>query len=143
MTRDKMAGALEGLLVLDFWPPTEPGASSMLQSEQERRAEGAEMAALYSGRAFAAEECARIGLLDVESPGTALEEATRRTGKFAENAPVSLAVSRPVLEALATGTAAARHDEISGAIDRATNSADYRQGERAFMDTRKPAFSRR
>jgi enoyl-CoA hydratase/carnithine racemase len=98
---------------------------------------------LYSGRAFAAQECLRMGLLDVVSAGTAPEEATRLAAEFAENAPMSLAGSKLVLEALANGTVAARRDEIAAAIDRATNSADYREGARAFMEKRKPTFTGR
>lgn len=98
---------------------------------------------LYSGRHFDAKGCAAMGLLDVIAPTTALEGAQELAAEMAGNAPLSLAGSKLVLEALAAGTAADRHAEISAVIDGAMNSADYREGARAFLEKRKPAFTGR
>ena len=98
---------------------------------------------LYSGRHFDAKGCAAMGLLDVIAPTTALEGAQELAAEMAGNAPLSLAGSKLVLEALAAGTTADRHAEISAVIDGAMNSADYREGARAFLEKRKPAFTGR
>ena len=98
---------------------------------------------LYTGRAFAAGDCLAMGLLDIVSPGTALEGARALATDMAANAPLSLAGSKLVLEALAAGTASARHTEISNAIEGAMNSADYREGAQAFIAKRKPVFTGR
>ncbi len=98
---------------------------------------------LYSGRHFDAKDCAAMGLLDVIAPTTALEGAMELATEMAGNAPLSLAGSKLVLEALAAGTAANRHAEISAIIEGAMNSADYREGARAFLEKRKPSFTGR
>jgi enoyl-CoA hydratase/carnithine racemase len=98
---------------------------------------------LYSGRAFDARECAAMRLLDIVAADTALEGAHALAGELADNAPLSLAGSKLVLEALAAGATASRHAEISALIEGAMNSADYREGARAFIEKRKPVFTGR
>lgn len=98
---------------------------------------------LYTGRHFDAKDCAAMGLLDIIAPGTALEGARALAEEMAANAPLSLAGSKLVLEAIAAGATASRHAEISAIIERAMNSADYREGARAFLEKRKPTFTGR
>jgi enoyl-CoA hydratase/carnithine racemase len=98
---------------------------------------------LYCGRHFDADECAAMGLIDVLASTSALAGAEALAAEIAENAPLSLSGTKLVLEALAAGAAASRRREISDIIDRAMNSADYREGAQAFLAKRKPSFTGR
>jgi len=98
---------------------------------------------LFTGRAFDASECAVMGLLDIVASGQALPTARVLAGEIAGNAPLSLYGSKLVLDALAGGTIASRHAEIAAVIEGAMNSADYREGARAFLEKRKPVFEGR
>src|SRR5262249_42975052 len=95
---------------------------------------------LYTGRIFDVNECASMGLLDIVAPDTALKGAHALAAEMADNAPLSLAGSKVVLEALAAGAAEERHAEIAAIIEGAMDSADYREGASAFLEKRKAAF---
>lgn len=95
---------------------------------------------LYSARAFGAEDCAELKLLDQVASGSALDAARGLAAEFAGNAPLTLRGSKFILETLAEGTAEQRSAEIHELIDAAMNSADYREGSRAFIEKRRPAF---
>ena len=75
------------------------------------------------------------------SPSSALEAAKQLATEIAGNAPLSLTGSKVVLEALAAGATQRRHAEIAAIIEGAMNSADYREGARAFLEKRKPAWT--
>lgn len=95
---------------------------------------------LFAGRPFDTLECLAMRLLDVSSDGTALAGAHALAGEFAANAPLSLAGSKVILEAIAAGRAASAQTEIAALVEGSTASEDYREGRRAFLDKRKPNF---
>ena len=87
---------------------------------------------LYTGRAFNANECAAMGLLDMLAADTALGEAQALAQEIVGNAPLSLAGSKLILEGLSAGAIESRQAEISKMVAAAMDSADYREGARAF-----------
>jgi enoyl-CoA hydratase/carnithine racemase len=103
---------------------------------------GAKMV-LFTARAFAAQDCLRLGLLDVlaEEGRTALEAAEALAAEIAANAPISVAGSKFVIEAMAAGQEGARAAEIHAWQARATASADYAEASRAFVEKRPARFT--
>jgi len=96
---------------------------------------------LYAGRAFSLAECRQMNLVDlVAEQGGALAAARDFAADLSANAPLSITGAKLVLEALASGTADARADEIAAFIARAMDSADYREGAAAFNGKRAPRF---
>jgi enoyl-CoA hydratase/carnithine racemase len=98
---------------------------------------------LFTGRAFDADQCLAMGLLDLIAPDGAVAGAHALLQEIVGNAPLSLAGSKLILEALSSGTVAARQSEIAAIIEAAMASADYREGQRAFLEKRRPAFTGR
>lgn len=98
---------------------------------------------LYSGRPFPFDECVRMGLIDVPVETDALGAARALAAEFAANAPLSLQGSKTILEATAAGTADTVRDEVAALSRRSVESADYREGRRAFAEKRRPVFTGR
>ena len=95
---------------------------------------------LFTGEAVDAETALRIGLVDeiAEAP---LEAAKRLALKIAENAPMSVAGAKTLLNALVAGRPAEKLGEQLSL--RALESEDYKEGRRAFKEKRKPKFTGR
>jgi len=95
---------------------------------------------LFTGEPVDADTALRIGIVDelAEAP---LEAARRLALKIAENAPMSVAGAKTLLNALVAGRASAQLGEQLSL--RALESDDYKEGRRAFKEKRKPRFTGR
>jgi enoyl-CoA hydratase/carnithine racemase len=94
---------------------------------------------LFSGRHFPIEECVRLGLVNQQAED-ALKGAHELAAEFTGNAPLSVRGSKFILEAIDAHEALAKAQRILGLIDQAFESADYREGSKAFLEKRPPAF---
>jgi len=95
---------------------------------------------LFSGEPLQFKECVRIGLVDLPASDRALLEAQRLAKKLVGNAPLTIAGSKVILEAIAGGTSSVLRDEINRLITGAYASKDYKEGRAAFMAKRSPHF---
>ncbi|MBV9137650.1 MAG: enoyl-CoA hydratase/isomerase family protein [Hyphomicrobiales bacterium] len=98
---------------------------------------------LFTARIFGLEDALRLGLVDRAVKTDAFGEARKLAAEIASNAPLSLAGSKAILNAVSSGTAKAQDGELQRLIDAAFDSADYTEGVRAFGEGRSPRFTGR
>ncbi len=96
---------------------------------------------LFSGAQLDAARAREIGFVDRLADGDALAAARAFARPMADNAPLSIAGAKLILNALAAGEAETRRDAFEAAIVAAMESEDYREGIRAFAEKRPPAFT--
>lgn len=96
---------------------------------------------LYSSELFDVVAARDMKFADVVAKGGAVEAAIDFAARIIDNAPLALAGTKVILEALAAGTVERRRPEIEGLIQEALDSADYREGARAFLEKRPARFT--
>jgi enoyl-CoA hydratase/carnithine racemase len=99
---------------------------------------------LLSARQFSADEALRIGLANRVVPAAALEATVGEyCAMFAANAPLTMATAKFIIRELLKSSSALDEKACADAVRRCFESEDYKEGRRAFMEKRKPAFSGR
>ena len=96
---------------------------------------------MFLGRRYNAEEGFAMGLVNQVFHDAELEsEVERIIQQLCENAPLSIANSKTIIEEYAKASGAADEASMKAAIERCAKSGDYQEGRRAFMEKRKPSF---
>jgi len=98
---------------------------------------------LFGGEIVGIEEAMRLGLVDGMAEGDVMRAAVDFAGSMRENAPLSIAGAKLILNALACDDLEAKAGAIEALMDRALESEDSKEGPRAFMEKRRPAFTGR
>ncbi|MFC7543202.1 enoyl-CoA hydratase-related protein [Siccirubricoccus deserti] len=97
---------------------------------------------LMTGDRFPAAEAERFGLVNKVVPVAELEATVAKlAATMAANAPLSLKTNKQTVKAVLRDPADRDLDAIRAAMAACFDSADYREGRRAFMEKRKPAFT--
>jgi enoyl-CoA hydratase/carnithine racemase len=94
---------------------------------------------LFGGALFGRDEAVALGFADAAPD--ALAAAHAMLAPMAANAPLAIAGMKLALNAVADGTVDDKHAAIERTIARAMDSADYREGSRAFLEKRAPRFT--
>jgi enoyl-CoA hydratase/carnithine racemase len=96
---------------------------------------------MFLGRRYSAEEALAMGMVHRVLPDAGLEgflDEVLQT--LSQNAPLSIANTKTILEEYAKSVGAPDHERMRAAMERCARSEDYKEGRRAFMEKRKPAF---
>jgi enoyl-CoA hydratase len=99
---------------------------------------------LYTGKRIDAAEAERIGLINKMVPGESLNEAVLDVARtIADNAPLSIAASKLTITEVLKDPADRDMEAVRAAGKECFDSADYKEGRRAFMEKRQPVFTGR
>ena len=99
---------------------------------------------LYSARTVSDREALAIGLIQRLVPAAELEQTTVDYLKVvAENAPLSIRGSKATIQVYLAGFDDENRARLRALSIQASTSEDYREGTRAFLEKRRPAFQGR
>jgi enoyl-CoA hydratase/carnithine racemase len=96
---------------------------------------------MFLGRRYSADEGLAMGLVNQVFKDEALEdEVMNIISTLCENAPLSIANSKTIIEEYAKSSGTPDQARMAAAIERCAKSDDYQEGRGAFMEKRKPVF---
>jgi enoyl-CoA hydratase/carnithine racemase/carbon monoxide dehydrogenase subunit G len=95
---------------------------------------------LFGARKFGAREALRIGFAERVSQDP-MRAARSMAGVMAENAPLTIAGTKVLLDGLTMDMGTLSDAVIDKVIDRAVASDDYRDARQAFVEKRQPVFA--
>src|SRR4051812_32495694 len=98
---------------------------------------------LYGSELFDAAFAREVGFTDAVVDGEIVESAIAFGAPMSANAPLAIAGTKRILQALATGDVETRRPEIEQLIREALDSEDYRDGAAAFLEKRPARFTGR
>jgi enoyl-CoA hydratase/carnithine racemase len=99
---------------------------------------------LYAAKRIDATEAERIGLINRMVPDQDLNEAVLDIARtIADNAPLSVAASKLTINEVLKDPADRDMDAVRAIGKLCFDSADYKEGRRAFMEKRQPVFTGR
>ncbi|WP_239451443.1 enoyl-CoA hydratase [Elioraea rosea] len=97
---------------------------------------------MFTGRQYDAAEALRIGLVNRVVPAAELEATVAElAGTIAANAPLTVHASRVTINEVLKDPAERDTAKLAAVFRACFDSADYREGRRAFLEKRRPVFT--
>ena len=97
---------------------------------------------LFTARQFDAAEAAGMGLVNRVTPDAEIESHVRQMADtIAGNAPLTIRAVKGIIRELLCDPGARDEARCERLVAECFQSADYREGRRAFLEKRKPVFS--
>jgi enoyl-CoA hydratase/carnithine racemase len=98
---------------------------------------------LYGSELFGAAQAEEMGFANKLANGNVVDGAIGFADAMTANAPLAIAGTKLILQALASGDVEQHRPEIERQIRQALDSEDYREGARAFLEKRPAQFTGR
>jgi enoyl-CoA hydratase/carnithine racemase len=98
---------------------------------------------LYGSELFGADSAHEMGFADAVVDDDVVDSAIAFGASMSANAPLAIAGTKRILQALATGDVERSRPEIERLIREALDSDDYREGAAAFLEKRPARFTGR
>lgn len=96
---------------------------------------------LFTARRYKAADALAMGLVNEVHPKASLEAATRAlAAEIAANAPMTVAAAKASIDDMVARPESADMAHLDHLVESCFASEDYAEGQRAFMEKRKPVF---
>ncbi len=99
---------------------------------------------LFTAKQYSAKEAYEMGLVNAVAADGELDAlVARTTDAISQNAPLTVALAKAAAREIAKPESEQDHAKLEKMVKACFDSDDYKEGRRAFMEKRKPAFTGR
>jgi enoyl-CoA hydratase/carnithine racemase len=99
---------------------------------------------LFTARQYSSKEAYEMGLVNgIAADGELDALVAKTTDAIGQNAPLTIALAKAAAREIAKPESQQDHKKLEKMAEACFNSDDFKEGRRAFMEKRKPAFKGR